>query len=689
MHEGPRLRDGQPSWTLHDPVRNLYFQLDWLTFEIVAHWSLGGMRAITDAICEETTLQPVVDDVQAVGKFLRANQLVHMPGADTSAELARIKARAAHALWQRILHGYLFFRIPLIHPDAALTRLHGKIAFLFSRRFLALTGVAMCAGLACVYREWDVFKTTLIGSMTYAGALSYVCTLVVVKLLHEMGHGLTAKRYGCRVPTMGVAFLVLWPMPYTDTNEAWKLASRRQRLLIGAAGVATELIIAAWATLAWALLPAGVWKTAAFLVATTTWVSTVAVNCSPFMRFDGYFVLSDLLEMPNLHARAFALARWRLREWLFGLGLPAPEHYGRRRQRGLLFFAYFTWSYRLVVFLGIAFLVYSFFIKAVGILLFLVEIVWFILMPVYSEVKAWRELWPRIRQSGRSYVTLLVALAAIALCFVPLTGRMQVSGLLHPGEELAVHARESGRLEELYVKDGAKVRVGTPLLRLSAEQLDQRLSSARSRVQRYDQEIAVSAFSAEQRAKLLVRQGELRTAQTASRGLESQRQEYKPTALVDGRFRLHDPDLRPGSWIARNEQLGTVVSNAGWHVECYVTEEAVHRVAVGDAAHFYPDGAAGRVLKLQVSAVDRDATHVLDAAVLAVQYGGSVEARETEGKLVPERAAYRVTLTVLDPDPDLAAHTWRGKVVINGAAESFADRFTRAALSVVWREAGL
>ena len=101
---------------------------------------------------------------------------------------------------------------------------------------------------------------------------------------------------------------MLWPVAYTDTNEVWKLTRRDQRLKVAAAGIATELTIAVWAMLAWVWLPDGL-RAMAFLLATTTWVSTVLINASPFMRFDGYFLLSDFLQMPNLHARAFALAR--------------------------------------------------------------------------------------------------------------------------------------------------------------------------------------------------------------------------------------------------------------------------------------------------------------------------------------------------------------------------------------------
>ena len=249
-----------------------------------------------------------------------------------------------------------------------MTRWTPRLAFLYGPAFRWLTQAALLAGMWGVSRSWDAFTATLVDMLSWEGLAAYGLTLAAVKTLHEFGHGVTAKRYGCRVPTMGVAFLVLWPVAYTDTNEVWKLTRRDQRLKVAAAGIATELTIAVWAMLAWVWLPDGPLRAMAFLLATTTWVSTVLINASPFMRFDGYFLLSDFLQMPNLHARAFALARWDLRERLFALGEPAPEHFPAAR-RGLILFAWATWIYRLVLFLGIAALVYHFFIKALGIFL--------------------------------------------------------------------------------------------------------------------------------------------------------------------------------------------------------------------------------------------------------------------------------------------------------------------------------
>ncbi len=317
---GPTLPDGQPSWTLHDPVRNQFFRIDWPTLEILRRWDLDDPTLIAADVSGQTTMSVEAEDVLGVAQFLVQHQLVLASSPDASRKLAQQWTRMQGTALNWLLHHYLFFRIPLLRPDAWLTRWLPVARQFGSRTFAWVTVLAFVLGLTQVVRRWDVFSASLVDTFNLEGLLAYGVALVFVKLLHELGHAFTAKHYGCRVPTMGVAFLVMWPVAYTDTNETWRLTNRFQRLRVACAGIATELVIAVWATLAWALLPAGGLQSAAFVLATTSWVATLAINASPFMRFDGYFILMDALDMPNLHGRSFALARWKLREWLFGLG---------------------------------------------------------------------------------------------------------------------------------------------------------------------------------------------------------------------------------------------------------------------------------------------------------------------------------------------------------------------------------
>lgn len=689
---GPVLADGQPSWTLHDPVRNLFFRIDWPTFEVLRHWSLDSPQAIAQAICNSTTLHADAAEVSGVAQFLVANQLTRPSGTSSAAQLTERLHQLEGSVWKWLLHHYLFFRIPLLRPDAWLDRWQGVAGWFYSRRFAGLTLAALLLGLTQVLQRWESFSASLVDTFNLRGLISYGLALFMVKLLHELGHAFTAKRLGCRVPTMGLAFLVMWPVAYTDTNETWRLTQRLQRLQVAAAGIATELIIAAWATLAWALLPDGALRSAAFVLATISWVATLAINASPFMRFDGYFILSDWLDMPNLHERSFALARWQLREMLFDLGEDPPEHLAGATRWGLIAFAWATWLYRLVLFLGIAVLVYHFFIKVVGIGLFIVEMLWFVLLPLQREFQAWRQRWGRIRSRARSRTSAGIFVGLVLLLLLPWPGRVSSSALLRPAEVWPLYAPAGARVDTLPYRNGDAVGVGAVLIGLHGPDLQMRRQVLLARVERLRWQSASSGFDAESRNRMLVQAVTLSAAESELASLDTALLLYAPRAPFAGQLRDMDPDLQPGQWLAKKEKIGVLVRQDGrWLVETWLDEDAVQRVAAGDAALFITDGAQGSALRLRVLAVDRDAARVLPRPELAAQLGGHILAREKAGQLVPERAIYHVTLALQSPTPLPAAlrqQSWRGTLTVHARWESPAWPYVRQALAVLVREAG-
>ena len=682
---GPTLPDGQPSWTLHDPARNLFFQLDWPTVAMLQRWEMGP-DALLDDIAQATTLHLDASHLQTVLAFLKQNQLLAtLPGQ--AAAMAEQLARRKGGIGQWLLHNYLFFRIPLIRPDAWLTRLAPRIAGLYTRRFVWLTLLAGLFGLLGVMREWDTYRNTLVEMVSWSGALAYGITLIGVKVLHELGHGFTAKRFGCRIPTMGVAFLVMWPVAYTDTNEVWRLTSRRQRLQVAAAGIVTELAIALWATLPWVLLPDGPVRMGAFLLSSSTWISTVLINASPFMRFDGYFLLADALQIPNLHTRAFALARWDLRERLFHLGAPRPEPFPATRHASLILFAWATWIYRLVLFLGIAFLVYHFFIKAVGILLFLVEITWFVARPLASELAVWRELWPILRTRPATWRSLLLAASGLALILLPWPARVVQSAVLYPISEQVVYAPRNAQLVARHAAPGQVVGRDAPLFELASPELDHRERQNAARREQLAWQSGASAFDAEQRKDWQILNEQLGISQAESRTVQADAGQYHPRATMDGIVRDTDPDLHPGDWLTPREVLARVTGRGILRAVVYVEDEALGRLSVGDRAVFIADGHDGPDLRMHVVEIDSDATHVLGEAELASLFGGTVSVREKHGVLYPERAVYRV---VLQSDAELPPpqHRWRGTLAIACAWEAPGLRYVRQAAAVLWRELG-
>lgn len=688
LYPGPAAANGAPTWSLHDPVRNQFFRIDWPTFEVLSRWHLDDPHAILRAVTHDTPLQPEAADLDAILRFLADNELLQRHDAAGTSGFRALLARRRTSPGHWLLHHYLFFRIPLWRPDAWLGRTLNWVRPFHSRAFLLLTLLALGVGLVETSRQWDVFTSTLIDTFSWRGLAGYALTLVAVKFLHELGHAYTARRYGCRVPTMGVAFLVMFPMAYTDVNETWKLADKRQRLAVGSAGILTELAIAAWATLAWALLPDGFPRSVAFLLATTTWVSTLLINASPFLRFDGYFLLMDWLDMPNLHQRAFAFGKWQLRRALFGLDAPPPEPLPARRRRGVVVFAYLTWAYRLAVFLGIAALVYYNVPKPLGPFLAAVELAWFIVLPAWREIRDWRPYLPAILRSPRTALTLALLALVVGAAFIPWDQRVRSQGLLRPAEHYPVIAPGAARIEALPVANGEAVAPGQTLLVLEAPDLgfQHQATSARAASLRWQSMAAgVDPKLREQQPVIEAARGKIGAE---LEGLRDEAARYAPTAPFAGRLYLSHPDLSPGTWVGRNEKLAVLTDTRRWVVETYLSESDLERIRIGDDARFYSETPDVVQLALRVERIDRDATRTLPDGMLASTRGGELLVRETRDELVPENALYRVVLVSVDSYAPELPQTLRGRVVILGAPQTYADAFIRSIAGFFVREAG-
>ncbi len=686
LHPGPISGEGGPTWSLQDPVRNQFFRIDWTTFEILARWHHDDANTVVDTVKCETTLDIDTDDIANVLKFLTENELLRADSAAGSRRFVEIAKRRKAGWGKWLLHHYLFFRVPLFRPDRLLERLLPWVAPFYTAHFLKLTLAALLLGLIAVARQWEQFSATLIDTFSWQGLAGYGMALVFVKILHEFGHALTAKRCGCRVPVMGAAFLVLWPMAYTDVNEIWKLPDRRRRLMVSGAGIATELGLAAWATLAWAVLPDGTLRGVAFLLCTTTWISTIAINASPFMRFDGYFLLCDWLDMPNLHQRSFALARWHMREALFGLGDPPPEYLSPARHKGLIAFAYVTWLYRLIIFLGIAAMVYDFFVKLLGLFLFVIEIAWFIVLPAWSEIKVWRERKAAIRTAPNTRRTLLIVGSLLVLTVIPWQFQVEAQGILRPTQRFPLVTPAPSRVVSLPLAHGDAVAAGKPLLHLESPELAMRRTTLRQRVEVLRWQVAAASFDPELMPRQQVLAQEFAGTSAELAGVEKEISRLNPVAPFAGTLWDMPPDLVAGQWVGRNMQIATLIGPGAWRVETFLPERDLERVEEGDWGRFIAETPGGESVWLEVERVDRDAARVLPEPMLSSMHGGEILSREKNNALVPDQALYRVSLRVLGTTN--AVQPLRGKVVIFASPRTLAGGFIRAATGLVIRESG-
>src|SRR5450830_1691079 len=644
--------DGSPRWTLADPVRGRYFKLGASAIRLLRHWSLGDLQHVLQAANREPGLPLGDSEVDELLRFLRAHDLIAALDPQQRASYALKAAASKQSLWQILLHQYLFFRIPLWRPDAFLNR-----AWPWLARFgpgLLRYGLPLTLGLGVflVARDWQRFLATFPHLFSLGGALAFGTALFFAKLCHEFAHAFLAKRAGCRVQSMGVAFMVLLPMFYTDVSDAWRVNDRRARLLIGAGGVMAELLLACVALLAWSLLPDGAARTAAFMLASATWLTTLAINLNPFMRFDGYFLISDLWGVDNLQGRAFALCRWRLREWLFGYGQPAPEPWAPNMQRRLLWWGYLAWLCRAALFLGIALAVYHLFFKLLGIFLMLVELV-------------------------------LIVLALV----LPWRSAVELPTMLEAGRASALHAPVAARVKQLRVVDGQVVTQGQVLIELESPDLDARQSIVRCEVEILQLQMRRQAGRSETAADAGINDQRLSQALAEYRGLAAQRERLLLRAPHAGTVRDVLPQLSVGRWLSPKDPLAQVVEE-GARLRGYLEESELWRVTPGASGRFIADDPMRAAIPVVLTDIDANGVAYLDQEALTSDHHGPIAVRRDENQRpAPVQAQYGVRLR--SAQPIATPHQpLRGVVVLQGRSESVLGVAWRRAAALGVRESG-
>lgn len=681
--------EGRPTWLIQDPIANRFIHIDAAAHEALRHWQ--GSKTILELVRKANASRETLLDepaIRALIDFLHANQLTAEPKSQGWRHFADKKKSQRKSLAELLIHNYLFFRIPLVKPQAFLERTLPTARHLWSPAARMVIAAMGLIGLYLASRQWEAFLHTFPSYFTWEGIALGGLALILVKTAHELGHAYTAASFGCRVHTMGIAFVVMTPMPYTDVTDSWRLQDRRQRLLIDAAGMMVELAIAAVALFFWAFLPDGTLRSMAFVISAVSAVSSLAVNLNPLMRFDGYYLLSEILGVENLQARAFAIGRWQLREWLFGLGQPSPEDFPPRRILMLTLYAWVVWIYRIGLFVGIALVVYHYFFKALGIILFAVEIGFFVALPIAGELAVWIKMRKLILQSRRAKLTLGAAAAAIAVLIVPWSSQVEIEAVVEAEQLQAIYPVRNARVVTVHVKDGDTVKAGDPIVSLTSDDILNDLQQARISLQialvQHGRRMADSI----DREGSLVLESMIEALRGRIAGLEKELEELEIKAPFAGTIVDMNAELHPRRWVSPRDQIAILAAPGKMVALGYVAEADVSRISEGASAIFVPEHPMRHRIPLKVERVATAGATQIEIADLASTYGGRLAVNaDDRRRLLPATAQYLVRLSATAPvqENDLSI---RGVVLADGQPESVAARIWRRAVSILVRESG-
>jgi putative peptide zinc metalloprotease protein len=684
---------GNTLWKIYDPVRHRYTALSQRDYALLDVWlSSDSSEDIVADVWNKHAEIVTLEDVDSFSHFLISNGLALPSGTDVwrHAFTAQERHRSKHLT--RLLHTYLFFRIPLLQPEPLLNhtlpfvRWLGCWSTIYGLMCLALVGMFL------VSREWDRFLASAADLATVTGAASVVAAIAIVKVFHELGHGYTAVHFRCRVPSAGVAVILGAPLLYVDVTDSWKLESRRARMIIDCAGIVVDFSISILAMLLWVFLPDGTLRNAAFSFATAGWVTSLIFNLNPFMKFDGYHILVDALSLPNLQERSLSLARWQFREILFGLRLATPERVKNKLRYAMIVYGTGVWLYRVIMFTGIAIAVYNYFFKALGILLFVVEIGYFIAWPLLSELKEWVAMRKIIYRSNRARLSFFFILGLVAILVYPWSVRVNVPAVLEPVQIIPLYVSVASKTVSNMAAHGASVSSGELLVQLSSRTLEQELTLARLRADIVDLRLARLAGDPTERESAIVLERERLSLEHTIGGIQKRITELRIVAPSDGVITSLVPHLSAGRWITTSEPVAVVVKSGGARVRGLVEAADRPRLQPGMRAKFIPNDLQQGSINCILTSVAGSNTSILDQPELASSFGGVVPTRLSKGgKAAPSETQYAVLASFDDLSTSQSASPSQpqvGLLVVEGLQQSFMLRFWNRVLVVLMRESG-
>jgi len=694
----PRLRStvqihrqhfrGQMWHVVQDPSSNQFSRLNEAAYHFVA--MLDGRRTVGEIwrICSEQlgdSAPTQGEAIQLLGRLYTSNLLRAELPPDAEGLFNRYRKRVKREV-QGYMMNLLFIRIPLFDPDHFLDRWVGVFGRLFTKYGLILWAAIVATGLYFLGGHFDDLADRASSILNPENLPLLYLSFIFIKIFHEFGHAFACKRFGRitgtggEVHTMGVMFLVFTPLPYVDASSAWAFRKKSHRVIVGAGGMLVEVAVAAVAAVIWANTSPGTTVHAVtYNMMFIASVSTILFNANPLLRFDGYYILSDILEIPNLAQRSRQYIYYLVRKYAWGVKQARnPAHTGGERG-WLAFYAIASMIYRVVICVGILLFVANklFFLGAI---LAAAAFVAWVLVPLGRFVRYLATSGELARVRGRAVAStvavLLLILGGVGL--IPAPDRVRVGGVVEPVNMAVVYSEAEGFVIDCLPSGTAVTPRGAPLVRTANPELEarrrqllaeRRRLEARRRLAQTSEEIAAAQIIAEQ----------LQVVDEKIARVEDELAALEVHAPLAGTWISPDIDRVKGAYLRRGEKIGlvaglgeTLIRATASQQQAAMLEEAEGRVEI--RVRNRPDlRLTGRVLKILPAGQEQ-----LPSRALGYAAGGSMATSpgDTHGMKAAERffeirispdgnsdvrllSGQRVVVRFQKPPKPLAVQLWR------------------------------
>ena len=669
---------GQLWYVVEDPANNQFFRLNPAAHRFVG--LLNGRRTVAEVwdICngqlgDEAPTQG--EAIQLLGQLYVSNLLMVDVSPDAEGLFRRFHKRRTREV-KGYLTNFLFIRIPLFDPDRILNTFLPAVSWMWSWIGAVLWTAIVSTGLYFVITNLSRAASRASGVLDPSNLPLLFAGFWLIKVCHEFGHAFACKTFGRRqggggeVHVMGIMLLVFAPLPYVDASSSWALRSKWRRACVGAAGMIVEFAIAAIAAIIWAHTADGTTVNAlCYNMMFVASVSTLLFNANPLLRYDGYYILSDLLEIPNLAQRGKEYVYYLVKRYLWRVrNVRSPAH-----TRGERFW---------LLSHGIASTIYRFFICAaillfvaqklfmVGVVLAIAAGIAWVMMPLGKFVKyllTSGEL-SRVRTWAIASTLIVFALIIGGIGFWPRPERFRVEGVIEPAEMRVVYAGEKGFVTTVRPSGQAVAPGERPLLEstnemllaqrdLYAAELKEMAIRRRMAMDPKDPDPASAAMYAEQ---MVTKRKQLARA-------EQRLGELSVSAPLAGTWISPDIEDSVGTFVDQGQTIGVVARLDDMRIRAVLTQDEVAALIderqTGKAAPRVEVRIKGRpdlAFGGSVVRVTEAGSENLPSAAMGYAAGGSVATDPKE----PTKAARRVFEVEIRPDDQRDVRLLAGQRVV-------------------------
>lgn len=657
---------GETWYILQDPFNNQFFRLRPGAVDFVIRlrpdrtveqvWEECLDRHPDDAPGQE-------DVIQLLTQLYSANLLYFEVPGDSAKLFERYKKRRQQEIKSKLL-SIMFVRIPLIDPDSFLRRMLPVIKHIISPAGTIIWFLAVAAAGKLVVDNFDMLADQAQGILAPDNLFLLYMGLVIIKSLHEFGHAAVCRRYGGEVHIMGVIFLIFTPLPYMDATSSWSFRSRWQRALVGAGGMLTEIFLAALAVFVWAYTGSGTLHSLAYNMMFIASFSTIVFNANPLLRFDGYYILSDLLDIPNLHTRAKGHLLHLIERYIFGYKESFSPTESVKEAIWLSVFGVLSSIYRVVVFAGIILFVSDKFFVA-GVVMALICIISWVVTPVFKFGK-YLASSPHLARTRARAVTIsicfFVTLISL-LALIPFPCRFRVPGILEAEQYLRVVNDAPGYVEKILVSSGRKVEAGTPLIKLENQELDIEIEEVMA--QREETMVMRRKAMRTESADLEPIRKRLETIEAKVGDLKKQKADLVIRARLKGVWTAPEIQDMVGSWLSRGSEIGSIVNHETFRFLAVVPQDKAAELFEGQIkkAEVRLLGQGGKNLNVSRLQIIPFQQEKLPSAVLGIRGGGDVAVSlSDETGLQAAEPFFQIYATVDHPPGVILLHGRSGKL---------------------------